>query len=53
MNRNQPLGMEIEQIVGNGCVRSGFLEKIKGNRDATVIRYRCKVHAPRNKAVSA
>ena len=27
MNRNQPLGIEIEQIVGNRCTQSGILAK--------------------------
>ena len=53
MNRNQTLGMEIEQIVGNRCVQGGFLQKIKENRNATVIHYCCKVQAPRNEMVSA
>ena len=52
-NRNQPLGIKIEQIVSNRCAQSGFLLKIKGNVDAPAIRYRCKVQAPGNKAVSA
>ena len=45
--------MEIEQIVRNRCVQSGFLQKIKENRNATAIRYCCKVQAPRNEVVSA
>ena len=53
MNRNQTLGMEIEQIVGNRCVPGGFLQKIKENRNAPVIYYSCKVQAPRNETVSA
>ena len=53
MNRNQTLGMEIEQIVGDRCVPGGFLQKIKENRNATVIYYCCKVQAPRNETVSA
>ena len=53
MNRNQTLGMEIEQIVGNRCVQSGFLQKIKENRNATAIHYCCKVQAPSNETVSA
>ena len=52
-NRNQPLGIEIEQIVSNRCAQSGFLQKIKGNVDAPTIRYHCKVQAPRNKTASA
>ena len=52
-NRNQPLGVEIEQIVGNRCAQSSLLQKIKGNVDAPVIHYHCKVQAPRNKTVSA
>ena len=53
MNRNQTLGMEIEQIVGNRCVPGGFLQKIKENRNTTVIYYSCKVQAPRNETVGA
>ena len=51
--RNQTLGMEIEQIVGNRCVPGGFLQKIKENRNTTVIYYSCKVQAPRNETVGA
>ena len=48
-----PWDIEIEQIVSNRCVQSGFLQKIKGNMDATAIRCRCKVQAPRNKTAGA